>query len=81
MYLNERLLAIANELEEISIALGASLTNLDDTGDKVLIQELSDKYFKWQSDIRYNHMPLVELIYDMGEQKNEMPIEIYRHFS
>lgn len=67
MYLNERLLAIANELEEISIALGASLANLDDAEDRVRIQKLSDKYFKWQSDIRYNHISLVELIYDMEE--------------
>lgn len=65
MYLNERLLAIADELEEISIALGASLANLNDARDKILIQELSDKYFKWQSDIRYNHIPLVELIYNI----------------
>lgn len=59
-----RINAIAEELEQLSIDLAKAKANLNDQEDINDVQEISDKLFSWQSDMRYYFHSIVEDVFE-----------------
>lgn len=60
----KRVNAIAEELEQLSIDLAKAKASLNDQEDINDIQEISDKLFSWQSDMRYYFYSIVEDVFE-----------------
>ena len=61
---SRRFLSLANQLEQLSADLAASVPTLDDEADRLDVQEMSDEVFHIQSGFRYSYSAICETIWD-----------------
>ena len=60
---SRRFLSLANQLEQLSADLAASVPALDDEADRLDVQTMRDELFHIQSGFRYSHA-ICESIWD-----------------
>ena len=61
---SRRFLSLANQLEQLSADLAASVPTLDNEEDRLDVQEMSDQVFSIQSGFRYSYHAICESIWD-----------------
>ena len=61
---SRRFLSLANQLEQLSADLAASVPTLDDEADRLDVQKMSDEVFHIQSRFCYSYSIICESIWD-----------------
>lgn len=61
---SRRFLSLANQLEQLSSDLAASIPTLDDEADRLDVQTMSDELFYIQSGFRYSYHAICESIWN-----------------
>ena len=61
---SRRFLSLANQLEQLSADLAASVPTLDNEEDRLDVQKMSDELFDIQSGFRYSYHSICESIWD-----------------